>query len=310
MLLAHFSPCSLAIHPLIEYENFGLGTPRIISRYPHKHWRRLVWAAWVAGNDDGKENDQKRMETLISQLSEVMVKRQDGVWSSDDPWLNNAVKEHGRAPFHAVLARSNAIDHERVLVADELDENTPLWAAKRGMTIARTAEAIADAVGDMLRAAADIVFVDPYFAPHRRRFVKVLDACFGKCFDGRIVPAPRIRIFTDSDSDKNGEFGFFKKQCNVHLPGTLPAGHQLTIRRLKARAGGERLHNRYILTELGGVSFGVGLDEKEGGDGAMDDVSLLGRDQYHERWRQYAGDQPEFDQPEETIVVTGTGRVS
>ena len=188
--------------------NFGLGTPRIISRYPRKRWKRLVWAAWEASSDD-KESERTRMEVLIQSLSEVMVERGSASWYPDRPWLDNAVEEHLRSPFHAVLVRSNPAGHKRVLVTDELDERTPLWTLGHGTTIARTAEAIAGAVGDMLRAATDIVMVDPYFAPHHRRFLEVVDACFGKCFDRRVTKPPRIRIFS-SNGDKSGTFEFFK----------------------------------------------------------------------------------------------------
>ncbi len=290
-------------------DNFGLGTPRIMSRYPRKHWKRLVWAAWRASND-GKENEQTRMETLVQRLSEVMVKRRNAVWDPSRPWLDSAVEEHMRAPFHAVLARSNPAGHDRILIAGDVDGRTPLWAVDHGDTIPRKAEAIAGAVGDMLRVATDIVFVDPHFAPHRRRFFDVLDACFGKCFEGRVADVPRIRLFS-STRDENGEFEFFKKECRNRLPVTLPDGQEATIRRLRERRPvGEKLHNRYILTELGGVSFGTGLDREEALGHATDDLNLLGRDQYERRWRQYASEPPAFDQPEAPIVVTGTGRIS
>ena len=75
--------------------------------------------------------------------------------------------------------------------------------------------------------------------------------------------------------------------------------------RLRERDGGERLHNRYILTDLGGVIFGVGLDE--GDEGSMDDIHLLARTQYDERWRQYGSEAPAFDRPERAITIKGTG---
>ena len=78
------------------------------------------------------------------------------------------------------------------------------------------------------------------------------------------------------------------------------------IRRLRERSGQEKLHNRYILTELGGVSLGVGLDE--GQDGATDDLVLLDRGVYYERWKQYASDPPAFDLLEEAVEVTGAKR--
>jgi hypothetical protein len=82
---------------------------------------------------------------------------------------------------------------------------------------------------------------------------------------------------------------------------------RIVVRRLNQRAGGERLHNRYILTDLGGIAFGVGLDD--GGDGETDDLSLMDRAQYELRWSQYAGDPPgEFDQAEAPVELQGTRR--
>ena len=288
-------------------DKFGLGAPRIISRYPRKHWKKLVW---IAGREHSRDEvERKRLQELVKNLSEVMVKRRDAVWNPERKWLDNVLEEHRRASFRAILARGNPVGHSAILVADELERTTPLWNPPRGVTVARKANAIADAVGDMLRAATDIVMVDPYFAPHHQRFLEVLDACLGKCFDRRVASPPRIRIFS-SNGDKSGTFEFFKEKCSNHLPGTLPVGQKATIRRLQERRpNGEKLHNRYILTELGGVSFGTGLDREEELERATDDLNLLDRRQYETRWRQYAGEPPEFDQPEDPVTVTGTGRI-
>ena len=43
------------------------------------------------------------------------------------------------------------------------------------------------------------------------------------------------------------------------------------------------LHNRYVLTNPGGISFHHGLDDGPG----TDELSLLSRDSYINRWRQY-----------------------
>ena len=57
------------------------------------------------------------------------------------------------------------------------------------------------------------------------------------------------------------------------------------------------------------MSFGVGLDEAEAADGATDDLQLLDRDQYEERWRQYSDQSPAFDS-ESPISITGARRIS
>lgn len=292
-------------------DRFGIGTPRLVSRYP-KSWKRLVWKAWEASGKRGAGEtgrQRRRMETLIQHLSAAMVERRHPDWDADRSWVENAVDQ--QVAFHAVLARLNPAGGPRVLVADELDESTPRWAAQHGATVPRRAEAIAKAVGSMLRIATNIVFVDPYFAPDRRRFVNVIAACTGAAGRERVVGPAEIRIFSSDDDERNGTFENFRADCRRYLPHRFPAGQEVTIRRLGEWKGGEKLHNRYILTELGGVSFGVGLDEADdpsAAEAVTDDLNLLASDQYHLRWRQYAGEPPEFDQREDPITITGTQR--
>ena len=291
-------------------DRFGIGTRRLISRYP-KRWKRLVWEAWEAieirnGGEAGRQ--RRRMETLIQHLSSVMVERQHPDWDPGRSWVENAVDQ--QVPFHAVLARHNPTGDPKILVADELDESTSRWAAQHGTTVRRQAKAIAETVGGMLRIARNIIFVDPYFAPDRSRFVKVIAACVRAGCEGRAVDSARVRIFS-SDREENGTYEHVETKCQRRLPREFPSDLEVMIRRLGEREGGERLHNRYILTELGGVSFGVGLDEPDDpsvAEAVTDDLSLLARDQYRLRWRQYAGEPPEFDQREDPITIIGTRR--
>lgn len=284
-------------------DKFGIGSPRLISRFP-KRWKKRVWDAWKASETkNGGDVARRRMEELIQQLSEVMVERRRPVWDAELSWTENAVGQE--VPFHAILARHNPSGDPNVLVADELDESTAGWAAPHGRAVARRAPTIADAVGGMLRIATDIIFVDPYFAPGRGGFVKVITACVRAGCKGRAVGPATVRIFS-SDREANGTHEHFGTECRERLPREFPRGQAVVIRRLGERAGGEKLHNRYILTELGGVSLGAGLDEREAG--VTDDLNLLDSDQYHRRWAQYAGEPLEFAQPEDPITIVGSRR--
>ena len=284
-------------------DKFGIGSPRLISRFP-KRWKRRVWDAWTASETErGGEVAGRRMEELIQQLSEVMVERRGTVWDAERSWMENALGQ--KAPFHAILARHNPSGDPNVLVADELDESTPGWVAPHGRAVARRAETISDAVGGMLRIATEIIFVDPYFAPGRGDFVRVIAACVRAGCKGRAVGPARVRIFS-SDREANGTHEHFRTGCRERLPREFPPGQAVVIRRLGERAGGEKLHNRYILTELGGVSLGAGLDEREAG--ATDDLNLLDSDQYRRRWAQYAGEPPGFEQLEDPITIVGSRR--
>jgi hypothetical protein len=58
---------------------------------------------------------------------------------------------------------------------------------------------------------------------------------------------------------------------------------RLVIRRFWSRTPAQVPHNRYILTELAGVSLGHGLDEGTG----CDDLQLLSVEAYRHHWVAY-----------------------
>jgi len=282
-------------------EKFGLGQPRIVSRYP-KRWKRLVWESFPGGS----EVERKRLEELIERVSETTVKRQAGQWDPARTWVENAGDEHARVPFHAILARTNPGAHPLVITADEIDDTTALWALPHGCTTARTAIEMAAAVASMLRIADVVVFVDPYFAPENGRHRRPLTAFLRAVLERRPSEAPqRVEVLSAADGDGRATPEFFREECERRLRGCVPRELRVELVRLRERPGGERLHNRYILTDLGGVMFGAGLDE--GHPGETDDIELLDRRQYEERWRQYGAEGPAFERPEQTITVDGVG---
>ncbi len=96
----------------------------------------------------------------------------------------------------------------------------------------------------------------------------------------------------------------FSGDCEKKLPKHFPIEQEITIRRYKELDSGEKLHNRYVLTNLGGVHMGYGA--VEGKEGQSDDINILDRRQYEKRWRQYIGEPMEaFSQPDPEICIVG-----
>jgi hypothetical protein len=277
------------------YDKFGLGQPRVVARYP-KQWKKLVWDAYQ-GPDD---LDRKRLEELLVRLTERMVRRAGVSWSADRSWLDNALAEHHRAAFHAIVARGNPDAHPHVVIGADLGKDTPRWVAPHGVPVARRATDMADAVAAMLRISNEVIFVDPHFGPENARFSRPLRAFLAALVDGRDGAMPsRVEVHTGDKAERT----FFLEKCGMELPRHIPRGLRVVFRRWKERDGGEKLHNRYVLTDLGGVSFHTGLDD--GADGETDDVHLLDREQYRLRWSQYADDPPAFDLAEDPLAVLG-----
>ena len=84
----------------------------------------------------------------------------------------------------------------------------------------------------------------------------------------------------------------------------IPAGLSVTLFQWQERPGGQKLHNRYILTDLGGVSFHHGLDA--GADGETDDITRLDREQYLIHCKQYDIKCPAFDHAADPLEIIGT----
>jgi|SRR5262249_19091083 len=83
------------------------------------------------------------------------------------------------------------------------------------------------------------------------------------------------------------------------IPPIIPKGMKVRLVRWCQRDGGEKLHNRFILTDMGGVRFGVGLDD--GADGETDEIELLGDETYKLRLAQYTSTSA-FDLVDEVVV--------
>jgi hypothetical protein len=114
-----------------------------------------------------------------------------------------------------------------------------------------------------------------------------------------------LQLHAGHIADDAPPWDIFRGECEQHLPQIIPDGFMLTVCRWKNRNGGERLHNRYILTDVGGVHFGFGLDE--GDPGTTDDIALLSADAYRQRLENYTGPTLAFDL-EGAVTINGQAR--
>jgi hypothetical protein len=151
--------------------------------------------------------------------------------------------------------------------------------------------------------ATHIFVIDPNFAAEKRRFRESLSAIVQRaCHQPRAGDGlPKLvlitgieRAFKEKDfRDAQGENNVASEianKCREHLPRLIPQGLQIQVVILKNRPGGERLHNRYILTEVGGaiLPFGVDEDSRANGQDTTDDLSPLHKETFERRWKQYA----------------------
>jgi hypothetical protein len=274
---------------------FGLKEGRIISGYPKK-WRKMVRKAFFEQYPGGNQNAEMRLEALLDELCNKMVKRNNS-FNEIPTWLEKAELEHEERPFRCILGTDNPREKVFVVTNTELttgsitDEKwSNYWEIPPASSPSRDADEYARIAAPILRCCQQAIFVDPHFDPNpfRPRFLNTLEKMLAILWNqnhNMETPLAELHI----DGEKRGE-RYILQKCNEHLPTVIPYGKKLRVVLWKNRVGGERLHNRYLLTDIGSICFGVGLDEADTANhGESDDLLLLSVDQQSKRWNQYAG---------------------
>ncbi len=173
------------------------------------------------------------------------------------------------------------------------------------MVVVRQAPQMAASVEVLLRYAQEIVLIDPFMSPSAsKRKLDALRAFLNTIMATRAGRPPR-RVEVQMLEPNGGTAEDFPGNCQSRAR-DIPQGLMVRFVRWKERDGGLRFHNRYILTEFGGVQFAHGLDE--GSPGEEDDVTILDRIQFDRRWVQYASNTPAFDLNDPPLEVIGTCR--
>lgn len=273
---------------------FGSAHGRLLSKYPKK-WPSKVWESFGTGSD----MDKARLTELLVRLQDTMIKRKDFIWNSADSWIDNASAEHIRHPFRAIMARNTPGNRPEILSEDAIAATPcPRWDNPHGITVIRNAPEMAGAVQQMLARCRWVKFIDPHIWPGKSSYQNSLRAFMRILAGSRPVGPPESIEIHTKQLDTAGDIILNSFQE------VISNGLKVTLYQWRERPGGQKLHNRYILTDLGGVSFHHGLDT--GADGETDDLTRLDLDQYLFRCKQYDPAAPAFDSAAASLTITGT----
>jgi len=285
-------------------EKFSWAQGRLLARYP-KRWKKLVMDACQGCRDI----ELKRIEEELVTLDGRMVRRPDSSWdpslSGAQSWLENARLEHQRLPFKGILATANPHGEDFVWIGADLSEAQQPQFRSPGKLVPRTAEELASAVALLLQSSERVALIDPYFDPTKKRFRNTLRSFVGTATTSRRSGATvRVELHTsierwldrDRTEDQITCAGRnLELEIRKWIPGLLPSDCSLGVYIWYQRRGGEKIHNRYVLTNLWGVAFLVGLDEADDPSSQeTEDVQRLFEDQYQRRFEHYLGDTPAF----------------
>jgi hypothetical protein len=137
-------------------------------------------------------------------------------------------------------------------------------------------------LGGMIGASNLVLIVEPVFDPRETRFTTTLRAIASlePIAGGQITPCLIVR-----SDDRSPPPDDFQRRCERYLPARLPAGASVEVVFAEQRPGGERLHNRLIVSDIGSVLLGDSIDE--GNPGETNDLALLDEDHHRARLAGY-----------------------
>lgn len=248
-------------------QHFGIHRYRLIRKYPSK-WRNLVLKA-----NDGLPVVQKhRLTERLAKLTNCMSACRlsnagNPTFDGNLSWLVNAENYHSMHPFHGLLCTTNPRTNPIVVDSENIDENNPIFSVHDSHIINRSAVDMSESIRPILESAKEIHFVDKYFQNlnprHIRPLIEFLKIIFNR---NNNVPINKVIYHTGNLTFSGAQF---ETELRRLLRNNIPANTILGIKRWPDAD----LHNRYVLTSIGGVNYGIGLDDSDGVTDQIDTIS-------------------------------------
>lgn len=217
-----------------------------------------------------KTNVMKLLEVLKDRKRLVRHPRAANDPADDMQWVELAREAHGRAPLDAIVLTPNlrarcGIDDEVLVGLGDVLDSAPWLNRRRSATIKQREADYRSLLPKILRHAKRLWLIDPYFRPDRRQWTDTIEICAslmgqrgGELLRGIIeihTGDPGKRNTPLSPKDEMTAWDQWKKN---HFAPNYP--HTLSVSMWAKFDDGERVHDRFLITDQVGISIAGGLD--------------------------------------------------
>ena len=256
---------------------FGNGEGRLLSDIPRKRWMRLARQE-IKISDNGQVM-KKRLVAAIERLSrKALYRRNYAPDVGERPWLDHAIAAHADRPFKAILTECYKGKEECIISCDQDFIDDRRWTIPLDSEVERNEAEMIQAIHPMLDCAREVILIDRNFAPDKYRWrpflIKLAEYLSERTFSPSIG---KIDFHLGDDISAN----HLQVLCSTHIADDLPAGIKVNFF-IWPR---DDLHDRYILTDVGGVRFGIGLDIWDGSGPEKVEVSRVSEKTLRRWWR-------------------------
>jgi hypothetical protein len=255
------------ISELIEY--FGIEKLRMIWSYPSS-WVMLIKEVIKT---NFKNRERKRAYNKLEKIYKSVIEIPPNYICDDsnislDNWLNKADELYQIKKYEGIISDKNPNSQAYICKIDNLEYCSTL-NNDSSFKVKRVDEDLSKAVAPLLYFATEIHFVDKYFHFLNPYHIRPLRSFIKEIFsDLRLNQISKITYHTgDSALSDNIE-----RVLKSELDGLIPENVALRI----VRWPDEKLHNRFLLTNVGGINFQHGLCDWDNGNSIeYDDISPI-----------------------------------
>jgi hypothetical protein len=281
-------------------EKFGFDRGRLISQFP-KPWLRMVYDA----SAHLPPIERARIAEILNRSKPSIVKfgRQ---YDTNSDWLGNAITEQAREPFKAIIAEQNPRSLPFIIRAEDVDEGQALMIAPHNWEVPRIGASLARAMSPLLRTAQTIRFVDRFFKfddPRYKDTLREALSIIASC--GRTDIRCEIHFADHPRCPPIQEIEIHVGQWLKHI---IPAGMSVVLFDWKERSGGEDFHDRFLLTDKGGMTIGAGFSAEGAHQSAQ--IGLLASNVWSTKFKALDRTATVYELADRVLAVHGDGRVT
>lgn len=250
---------------------FGVERGRLISQFPKNWSQQVIETATASGMQPIKL--LSLVERLRSAKQDVLTRRGRTYDPNLENWLANALVEHAKIPFHAIVASNNPGANSAVIDMSDFDATSHLLSVNTCQEVPRTALGIGDALVPLLQMAKEVIIVDPYFEIFKPKYIAPLRSIFEK-LDANNSAVKLIQVHRKFD---DGPYNLEAISANApeSLNAVIPEGCRLEVFEWAELPDGHDFHDRFLLCDCGGVSIGAGFSAEGPAQSAL--ISLLSK---------------------------------
>lgn len=260
---------------------FTLPSPRVAGNFPKlKNFRRQVLRGQSV---DASEHERMRLEELLRLLGERRVERLLDYDGAIDFQHNlRIVEEHAFRGVHLIEEKNPAIDLSSEIISlkefrDGLDPTV------FQVSVTKLAEDLCSVLREFVRLSSSITLIDPFFGTQPqvwKTFLLFLQASV------ELAPSTgkTFHVLFDGSKATGRSCRYLAETLQREKPDLVREFSDITFKDIREH-GHAAVHNRYLMSELGGVSIGHGFEESN--ERESDDVTILDKMVYQKRFAEY-----------------------